>query len=80
MWVGIISFGFFSGFFLLPVILSWIGPVVTKAEDKVEIANDHLEKIKSAVSVRYATRSKKSFKQLDQKNNRIATEAEMHHL
>ena len=28
IWVGIISFGFFTGFFLLPVVLSWVGPVV----------------------------------------------------
>ena len=38
-WVGIVGFGFCSGFFLLPVILTWLGPLVVKKGFKVATLN-----------------------------------------
>ena len=59
IWVGIISFGFFTGFFLMPVMLSWVGPVVTKKEDQVEVANAKLTEVLKTVSVRKMKVAKK---------------------
>ena len=37
LWVGIIVFGMSNGFFLLPVIMSLIGPVEEKNQKVIEI-------------------------------------------
>ena len=49
LWVGIIIFGMSNGFFLLPVILSFIGPVESdKPSGKTTSAKDEDKESKSA--------------------------------
>jgi len=45
IWVGIIVFGMANGFFLLPVILSFIGPIHTAVDPDTHLAIDQKPKI-----------------------------------
>ena len=38
LWTGILLFGMANGFFFLPVMLSYIGPVVTSIDKKIYAA------------------------------------------
>lgn len=40
LWLGIVVFGMANGFFLLPVILSFVGPVGEEEEDEEDIKGD----------------------------------------